>query len=232
MPKIEKQRSESKAKAEIARQILNHDFSPGETVSENQIAQRLGMSRTPVRTAIRELISEGLIERIEPKGFVVAKLNGEDRRQIFMIRREIEGFAAELAATQVTPVFAEQLERMQIELEDIFANWNRDRFTDHNERFHTMIAEASGNVYVKRFLKQCYWRSQLYIYSYDAFFRTPLGPQQQPQEGLYGFSYYDHGNIAKAILNGDPETARKAMECHIQNSFESLHGKGWDDSTA
>jgi len=218
-----KQRAESKAKTYIARQILNQFFSPGETVSENQLAEELGMSRTPVRTALRELIAEGLLERVEPKGYVVAKLNGEDRQQVFLIRQRLEGLAAELAAMRVTPELVKSLESLQVELAGIFKQWNRDHFTDYNERFHVAIAKASGNAYVERFLRQCYWRSQLYIYSYDTFFRTVSEIQEQSESGAYGFSYYEHGVITEAILKGRPKAAREAMEKHIWSSYESLN---------
>ncbi|MCF7935814.1 MAG: GntR family transcriptional regulator [Synergistales bacterium] len=217
------QSAESRAKEQIARQILNHVSSPGNTVSENQLAEQLGMSRTPVRTAIRELIAEGLLERVQPKGYAVARLTGEDRKQVFQVRARLEGLAAEQTATRVTPQLRTQLESLQQEMAEIFQHWNREHFTECNNRFHTTIAEASGNPYIVRFLKQCYWRSQLYIYSYDAFFRDPSEPQQQSYDGPYGFTYYDHGSITEAILAGEPEAAREAMERHIWTSYESLN---------
>lgn len=214
--------AESKAKKEITKQILNQVYSPGETVSENQLADHLNMSRTPVRTAIRELISEGLLERIHPKGYIVAKLTGGDRKQVFTIREKLEGLAAELAASLITPEMAEKLESLQIELKDIFENWDRDRFTNNNERFHMLIAEASGNIYVQRFLKQCYWRSQLYIYSYDSFFCDSSDTESGFSESPYCFTVSDHGAITKAILQHNAVTAREKMEQHIRNSYESF----------
>jgi DNA-binding GntR family transcriptional regulator len=220
------QRAESKAKAEIASRILNHVFSPGEAVSENQLAESLDMSRTPIRTAMRELIAEGLLERVEPKGYIVPKLTGEDMLQVFLTRQKLEGLAAELAASGATPSDRKTLSGLQEEIGEIYRNWDRDRFTDYNERFHNAVARASGNAYLERFLKQCFWRTQLYIYAYDTYFLTPGESRNRFSKGLYGPTYYEHGAITEAILSGDAAAAREAMERHIRSSCDSLVRRG------
>lgn len=220
------QRAESKAKAEIASRILNHVFSPGESVSENQLAETLAMSRTPIRTAIRELIAEGLLERLEPKGYIVPKLSGEDMQQVFLTRQKLEGLAAELAASGANPSDRKALSDLQGEIEEIYRNWDRDRFTDYNERFHNTVARASGNAYVERFLKQCFWRTQLYIYAYDSYFLSPGKSRDTFSKGLYGPTYYEHRAITEAILSGDAAAARETMERHIRSSCEALVRRG------
>ena len=220
------QRAESKAKAEITNRILNHVFSPGETVSENQLAESLAMSRTPIRTAMRELIAEGLLERTEPKGYIVPKLTGEDMQQVFLARRKLEGLAAELAAARATLGELRMLEEIQEELGEIYRDWDRDRFTSNNGRFHSTIARAGGNTYVDRFLQQCFWRSQLYIYAFDTYFITPGETKKRFAGGVYGPTWHEHGVITQAILSGNPEAARKAMEEHITASCESLLRRG------
>lgn len=220
------QRAESKAKAEITSRILNHVFSPGESVSENQLAETLAMSRTPIRTAMRELIAEGLLERVEPKGYIVPKLTGEDMQQVFLTRQKLEGLAAELAAEGSTPPDRKNLADLQEEIGEIFRNWDRDRFTNYNQRFHNTVAAASGNAYIERFLRQCFWRSQLYIYAYDTYFLTPGETKERFSTGIYGPTYYEHGIITEAILSGDGPAARKAMEQHIRSSCEALVRRG------
>jgi DNA-binding GntR family transcriptional regulator len=219
---LDYKRAESKAKAEITKRILNHVFSPGESVSENQLAETLAMSRTPIRTAIRALIAEGLLERVEPKGYIVPKLTGEDMQQVFLTRQKLEGLAAELAASRADSSDRVTLSALQEELEEIYRSWERDRFTDYNERFHSTIARASGNAYVERFLRQCFWRSQLYIYAYDTYFITPGESRERFSKGIYGPTYYEHKAITEAILAGNTGAAREAMERHIRSSCESL----------
>jgi DNA-binding GntR family transcriptional regulator len=216
------ERAESKAKAEIANRILNHVFSPGEAVSENQLAECLAMSRTPVRTAMRELIAVGLLERGEPKGYIVPKLTGEDMQQVFLTRQKLEGLAAELAAGRANPTDRKSLSDLQDEIGLIFRNWDRDRFTDYNERFHSAVARASGNAYLERFLQQCFWRTQLYIYAYDTYFLSSGEAKERFSKGLYGPSFYEHRAITEAILSGDGPAARETMERHIRSSYESL----------
>jgi len=226
MQKTSEQRAESKAKTEIASRILNHLFSPGETVSENQLAETLQMSRTPIRTAIRELIAEGLLERTEPKGYIVARLTGDDMLQVFVARQKLEGLAAELAASAISPADQKTFSDLQEEISEIYLNWDKDRFTDYNERFHRAVARTSRNAYVERFLRQCFWRSQLYIYAYDAYFISPDESRERFSTGLYGPTYYEHKAITGAIVSGDGNLAREAMERHIRSSYESLSRRG------
>ncbi len=226
MQKTSEQRAESKAKAEIASRILNHLFSPGETVSENQLAETLQMSRTPIRTAIRELIAEGLIERTEPKGYIVARLTGDDMLQVFLARQKLEGLAAEIAASAISPADQKTFSDLQEEISEIYLNWDKDRFTDYNERFHRAVARTSRNAYVERFLRQCFWRSQLYIYAYDAYFISPDESRERFSTGLYGPTYYEHKAITDAIMAGDGNLAREVMERHIRSSYESLSRRG------
>ena len=226
MQKTSEQRAESKAKAEIASRILNHLFSPGETVSENQLAETLQMSRTPIRTAIRELIAEGLIERTEPKGYIVARLTGDDMLQVFLARQKLESLAAEIAASAISPADQKTFSDLQEEISEIYLNWDKDRFTDYNERFHRAVARTSRNAYVERFLRQCFWRSQLYIYAYDAYFISPDESRERFSTGLYGPTYYEHKAITDAIMAGDGNLAREVMERHIRSSYESLSRRG------
>lgn len=226
MQKTSEQRAESKAKAEIASRILNHLFSPSETVSENQLAETLQMSRTPIRTAIRELIAEGLIERTEPKGYIVARLTGDDMLQVFLARQKLEGLAAEIAASAISPADQKTFSDLQEEISEIYLNWDKDRFTDYNERFHRAVARTSRNAYVERFLRQCFWRSQLYIYAYDAYFISPDESRERFSTGLYGPTYYEHKAITDAIMAGDGNLAREVMERHIRSSYESLSRRG------
>jgi len=226
MQKTSEQRAESKAKTEIARRILNHVFSPGETVSENQLAETLCMSRTPIRTAIRELIAEGLLERTEPKGYIVARLTGEDMQQVFVARQKLEGLAAELAASAIGPADQKTFSDLQEEIAEIYLDWDKDRFTDYNERFHRAVASTSHNAYVERLLRQCFWRSQLYIYAYDAYFIAPEESRERFSTGLYGPTYFEHKAITDAIIAGDGNLAREAMERHIRSSYESLSRRG------
>lgn len=126
--------------------ILEHRFVPGERLLVDQLAARLGVSLTPVRHAIQQLATEGLVEIRPRSGTTVASLTDADISETFEIRRALECLAAETAVGRIGDEVLKQLRRLVWKLaEPVESDADRLRHERDNSEFHRLIVEASGN---------------------------------------------------------------------------------------
>jgi DNA-binding GntR family transcriptional regulator len=180
--------------------ILRGTIAPGELVTERQIATRLGMSRTPVREAVRRLEGEGTLERQRGGALVLRPYSMEEFLHALAVRRLLEGEAARLAAGKVSPELLtaarERIERLRREgLADTARQDDRD--------FHAALAEASGNPVLAATISDLRKRT--------AMFRLGRLPERREQV------CDEHSAIVEALESGDGEAARTAMQTHIDN---------------
>jgi DNA-binding GntR family transcriptional regulator len=123
--------------------IVDGTLAPGERIFENELAEELGISRTPLREALRQLETEGLVQFSARRGAVVAGLSAAEMREEFQIRASLEGLAIRLAGPRLT---AEDLKQLRRELDHMTAALGRgDRaaFREHHRLFHTTIFDAT-----------------------------------------------------------------------------------------
>lgn len=188
---------------ELKMQILTGGIIPGTRMMEVELAEEMGVSRTPIREAIRKLEKEGLVT-IEPRrGAYASRISTEDMVEILEVRQDLEGLAAELAASRMSP------EQMK-ELKSISENYNRaveegdmDSMIKHDTMFHRLIVDSCNNkilVHMVEQLQELVLRFR-YIY-YDNFRRA----EHMPEE---------HQDIMTAIAGGDTKKAREAADVHI-----------------
>ncbi|MCL1981577.1 MAG: GntR family transcriptional regulator [Clostridiales bacterium] len=193
---------------ELKSQILKGTIVPGTRLMEIELADSIGVSRTPVREAIRKLEKEGLVV-IEPrKGAYASQISTADMIDILEIRQDVEGLAAFFAATRIT-------EAELRELRKVCASYNRaveegitPDMIRYDTKFHRIIAESTHNktlVQIVEQLQEMVLRFR-YIY-YDNFKRA----EKMPKE---------HGEILEAIARGDGEAARAAADVHIDRLKE------------
>jgi DNA-binding GntR family transcriptional regulator len=180
--------------------ILRGTIAGGELVTERQIAARLGMSRTPVREAVRRLEGEGTLERQRDGSLVVRPYSMEDFLHALAVRRLLEGEAARLAAGKVSrevlDAARERIARLRTEgLADVARQGDRD--------FHAAIAEASGNPVLATAISDLRKRT--------AMFRLGRLPERVDQV------CDEHLAVVEALASGDGEAARTAMQTHIDN---------------
>ncbi len=180
--------------------ILRGAIAPGELVTERQIAARLGMSRTPVREAVRRLEGEGTLERQRTGALVVRPYSMEDFLHALAVRRLLEGEAVRLAAGKISPELVsaarERIARLRRQgLSDTARQDDRD--------FHAAIAEASGNPVLATAISDLRKRT--------AMFRLGRLPERLDQV------CDEHLAILDALASGDGEVARTAMQSHIDN---------------
>ncbi len=134
--------------------ILENELKPGEWLRQEQLAEKFGVSQTPVREALKELVAEGLVEHAPYRGMRVIEFGVQDLVDLYACRGFIEGLAARYAAHNITEQELAELDRLLVELE---RHPGRESLSDHrnlNRRFHQVIYTASRHGYLVRTLDQ------------------------------------------------------------------------------
>lgn len=121
--------------------ILRGYFKPGQKLDQNEIAEMLKVSRSPIREALRTLAAEGLVEVIPHRGAVVAELSLAELEEILVLRGVLEGMAARLAVPKMD---AERLKHLEAVLQELTQTTDLDRWMELNHRFHYIIYEAAN----------------------------------------------------------------------------------------
>lgn len=193
----------------LRRAILEGEYGPNERLIEEQLAERLGVSRTPVRQALTMLEAEGLVE-IEPnKGATVCSFGVEDVREIYDLRAVLEGHAARRAAGSVSGEELGRLAALADEMEGLAGHYANDheaeirRLVALNQEFHGTIVAASRNGRLRRMVQ----RTVQVPLVYKAFFW--YGPRERAISDHY------HRQILKALGAGDGERAEIVMREHV-----------------
>lgn len=190
--------------------ILNGDFKPGQRLMEVQLAEQMGVSRTPVREAIRKLELEGLVIMVPRKGAYVAGLSVEDIEEVLEIREVLEGLAANLAAIRASDEEILKLNNI-IKLFSLAAkNRDIDSLIKYDIKFHDTIYHASRNKRLLQMINALQEQVQR--------FRVAYISQFDNGEMLLE----EHEKIFEAISNRNGEKARDAAGFHISHSEEFI----------
>ena len=183
--------------------ILTGELKPGERLMEIHLADRLGVSRTPIREALRRLEQERLI-RDSGKGSVVLGITLEDLEDIMDIRLRCEGLAAFYAAKNRTEADAKRLQQL-CDLQDFyFEKGDFDHLRQIDDEFHESIYEISGRTVLMDTLRPLHRKTQRYR-------RNSLASRRQK-------SIDEHKAIGHAICDGNAELAQQLVSQHIANA--------------
>lgn len=185
--------------------IIQGEFQPGERLMEVTLANKLGVSRTPVREAIRMLELEGLVVMIPRKGAEVANITVKDLKDALEVRMTLEALSVKLACERIDEDGKEELKKKCIAFKEAINSKLVPAIVEGDEAFHNVIYQASKNKKLINLAQNL--REQVYRYRV---------------EYVKDFSYHDnlireHDLITMAILRGDKETAEKIMNEHIYN---------------
>ena len=190
--------------------ILNGKYKTGDSLIETKLSEELGVSRTPIREAIRQLELEGLVQTIPNKGAIVTGLSAKDIEDIYTIRLAIEGLAARWAADNIT---AEELKDMKhsLELEEFYTDKNDlEHILKLDTKFHETIFKASKSKPLMNML------SNFHHYIQKA--RTySLGMSGRAEEALI-----EHRAIYEAISERDAKKAEELTIEHVKKASLNL----------
>ncbi|WP_375281398.1 GntR family transcriptional regulator [Pseudooctadecabacter sp.] len=179
-------------------------YKPGSRLVESELAERFGVSRTPIREALQRLETQSLLTR-DGRSLIVASLDHSQLSELYVVRGSLEGLAARLAARHATP---EELAVLRDMLEaDRKLTHDPEAMSRANRRFHKQIHLASHN----RFLVQ---QLDLVHRSMALLASTSIAVQGRPADTLE-----EHERIVKAIEAGDGDAADKALRDHISQAF-------------
>lgn len=199
---------------ELKMQILKGSIIPGTRMMEVELAEEMGVSRTPIREAIRKLEKEGLVT-IEPRrGAYASMISTEDMVEILEVRQDLEGLAAYFAANRMT-------DEQMAELKEVSNNYNeavkRGKMEDmikYDTRFHHIIVESCRNKILVQMIEQLQELVLRFRYIYYDNFRRA---ENMPEE---------HEAIVAAISEGNADKARAAADIHIDRLKELVVKEG------
>jgi len=201
----------------IENDILNGKYQSGDNLIESKLSEELGVSRTPVREAIRQLELEGLVKSIPNKGAVVKGISSQDIEDIYTIRMLIEGLAARWAAEKITAPEIKELHEA-IDFEEFYTNKNDTaHLLVYDSRFHEIIYSASKSRPLTQML------SMFHHYIQRAR-NLSLASQTRAIKVLE-----EHKAIYEAIAAHDADKAAQLATDHVRNARDNLLGRKNED---
>ncbi len=189
--------------ARLADDILHGHLRPGIRLDEQEIADRFGVSRTPVREALGQLAATGLAEKRPHRGVIVAMISESKLAEMFIAMGELEAVAARLAAEGMTPHERQALDTVHRQALSLVQSGSAEAYAAHNTHFHGLLYAGCHN-------------SVLYDMLIST--RTRLAPFRRAQFNLMGrlaLSWAEHDKVVQAVLRGDGEAAGQAMRAHV-----------------
>lgn len=195
--------------------ILRGSMAPGSRINEAEIARKLGISRGPLREALRRLESHGLVERRQNLGVFLVSLSEEDLDDLFVMRGALEGAACGLAATRISDDALRELHEMLDRHADALAASGRYVQLSVDDDFHFRIIRESGSRRLSHFL-----RSELYLQVRLYRLRSASKP------GRSETALQEHREIVAALESRNRNRAEEAMRAHIANARKNLSWNG------
>ncbi|MBS3984093.1 MAG: GntR family transcriptional regulator [Selenomonadales bacterium] len=190
--------------------IISGALKPGERLMELQLAEDMGVSRTPVREAIRKLELEGLVSMVARRGAYVSDLSIRDIAETFEVRAALESLAAGLAAERIVPEELEQLERVLVEIGTCEQQGTIERMVELDEEFHALLFAATRNSRLSQIISNL--REQI-----ARFRRSSLSTP-----GRIKAVFQEHKSIVEAISDRNSSLAQALAREHIENAEHSL----------
>ncbi len=190
--------------------ILKGELKAGERLMELQLASKLGVSRTPIREAIRMLELEGLAVTIPRKGAEVAKMTVKDMEDVLEVREALDELAAKIACNKITEEQLQTLSKVKDAFEESTKTTDIKQIAMYDEKFHDVIYESTGNVRLVNLLNNL--REQIYRYRVEYLKNVEVYPRL----------IEEHETILKALQDRNQELVVEAMRDHVENQATAV----------
>ena len=187
--------------AELRRRIVNGDYPPGQRLTEDRLAADFGVSRNPVREALRIVQAEGLVTMTPRRGAVVSTPDASTIADLFAVRASLETVAARLAAERATPDDVSELRALLEAARDATERVDLSRVTELNNELHLRVIAISGNPWLSSISSSLYLHVN-WVFRLGAAHRAP-------------HSWAEHIRLVDAIEAGDPVEAEAAASAHV-----------------
>lgn len=190
--------------------ILKGEFKPGDRLMEIHLAQKLGVSRTPVREAIRMLELEGLVVMIPRKGAQVAKMTEKDLRDVLEVRDALDALAVSCACKRMTSDFITKLQTAMDAFEEATKSGNIRNIVETDEAFHDVIYAQTDNPKLQNIINSA--REQMYRFRYEYVKDSSVYPQL----------IAEHRGIVEGFEKKDEEHLKEIMHTHLKNQINTV----------
>lgn len=191
--------------ADLRQEIIAGSLRPGDRLVERELAERFGVSRVPVREAIRALVAEGFVHFETPRRTVVRRLTPNDVKELFELREALEVYAAGLAASRATPQDLAEVQELLDRAAAATEAGDAELITDLNSRLHDRIVAMAGNSLLTEALEPVAGRLRWMTR------RNEEWPQL----------LVEHRELYEAIASGDPDRARTHALTHVRTNYRS-----------
>ncbi|MEE0809783.1 GntR family transcriptional regulator [Blautia sp.] len=194
----------------LRRAILKGELKPGERLMEIALADKLGVSRTPIREAIRKLELEGLVVMAPRKGAKVASITERDLNDVLEVRKGMEVLAISLACKRITGEELEKLETIEQSFQKLIESGNLTELAEMDVKFHDTIYQATNNQRLVQLLNNL--REQMYRYRME--YLKDIAVRRTLAE--------EHKAICRALRERDEQQAEEYVSIHIDNQQKAI----------
>lgn len=195
------------AYARLIADIKAGTLKPGDRLTETEVASRLGLSRTPVREAIRQLESDGLVTHVPRVGAAVRKLDYREVSELYEMRAVLEGTAARFAARAASEIELAELEAINEEMRRVQSEIVP--LQEANQQFHAVLLEAARNRYLVRAVGAVYTTMLI------------VGPSTMEEASRAADAITEHDRVLTALHARDEAGAETAMRAHIESGHRA-----------
>ena len=190
--------------------IMTGKLAEGDKVNEGELCETMGISKTPLREALRVLSVEGLIRLVPNRGAFVTKPTFEEIAEMFDVMSLLEGYCARAACEKMTPKDFTRLEKLHAKLEDNFEQRDQEEYIRINNRYHSLVQEIAGNRALNQIVDGL--RKKILLYRF----------QSLNLPARFECSIREHRNLLDAFRKRDQSRAESVMRDHLHNQSQAL----------
>ncbi len=190
----------------LRQQIIDGTLHPGDKIIEQDVADQLGVSRSPVREAIKQLVGDGLLSNIPNRGAFVKMLSAKEIQDIYDVRVLLEEYAIKHIDPELREKNYRQMQKMKAQIDAEIESSSVKKFETMDQDVHLMIIQMCGNQVIADTYNSLWGRI--------AFFRTMSLMSKERQMS----SLHQHAMILSSLLEGDDETAYEVMRTHLEEA--------------
>lgn len=207
---IERRALHEELAEQLRRAIIHGEFEPGMRISEKNLCEQFGVSRTPVREALKTLSAEGLVQLNQNRGAAVTKLTRRDLEDAFPVMGALEALAGELAARKATDAQIARMQDLQAHMVTMFEKEDRRGYFRVNEDIHQFILNVADNAYLTRLHRSI--SAQVRRPRYQA----NLSPER------WAAAVAEHEEITEAFAKRSAVRVGRLLKAHIANKLTAL----------
>ncbi len=190
--------------------IMTGELKEGDKINENELCTSMGISKTPLREALRVLGAEGVIRLVPNHGSFVTKPTIEEIKEMFEVMSVLEGVCARTASEKMSDKDFSRLELLHAKLEENFKYRDQKKYIRYNNQYHSLVQELAGNRTLNHIVNGL--RQKILLYRF----------QSLNLPGRFEQSIKEHRELLEAFRNRDREKAETLMRSHLKNQCDAL----------